>query len=370
MKIAYFIGTLRKEDGVTTVLLHLVQEAKKQGIESIIITGWAQDASISPVPVIQTPSLVFPFYREYRLSIAGVRGFEKKLNSFKPDIIHLHSPDTLGFAGLKYAKKYHVPIVATYHTNFAKYLAYYHATILLPLFWSIFRKFYNQMDLVTTPSDVTTEELFKEKIKNVKTIPWGVDFTKFSPSFRSEEWRQKMFHGKTGKILISVCRLTWEKDLKVLAAAYRMLKEKRDDFVMVVAGEGPNGKELESLMPGAIFLGHLGGKELSEAYASSDILVFPSTTETFGNVTIEGMAAGVVPVVANAGGSKSLIIDGKNGILTEPKNAQDFYEKTNKLLDDEELQKKIRTAGLEFVKDFTWEKVFSHLLEIYQNLLK
>jgi len=82
MRIAYFIGTLRKEDGVTTVLLHLIQEAKKNNIECVIVTGWAEDASFSPVPVIQVPSVVFPFYREYRLSIPGIHGFEKKLNEF------------------------------------------------------------------------------------------------------------------------------------------------------------------------------------------------------------------------------------------------------------------------------------------------
>jgi phosphatidylinositol alpha 1,6-mannosyltransferase len=370
MKIAYFIGTLRKEDGVTTILLHLIQEARKKGIESIIITGWAQDTSISPVPVIQVPSVMFPFYREYRLSIPGIHGFEKKLNEFKPDVIHLQSPDTIGWAGLKYAKKYNIPIIATFNTNFIKYLVYYHAAFLSSFFKSILRKLYNQMALVTTPSSVTTEELKADKIKNVETVSWGVDFTKFNPSFRSEEWRQKILKGKLGKILLCVCRLTWEKDLRTLAEAYQMLKKKRDDFAMVIAGEGPNQKELESLMPGAVFLGHIEGKELSEAYASSDILLFPSSTETFGNVTVEAMAAGIIPIVANAGGSKSLVKEGETGFLAEPKNARDFYEKTNALLDDPDLQQKIRAADLEFVKDFSWEKVFSRFMEIYQRLLK
>lgn len=370
MKIAYFIGTFKKEDGVTTVLLRLVHEAQKQGIESVIITAWAEDASISPVPVIKIPSFVFPFYREYRLSVPGIHGFEKKLNEFKPDIIHLHSPDTTAWAALKYAKKYHVPILATYHTNFVKYLVYYHATFLTPIFRSLLRRLYNQMALVTTPSDVTSEELRADKINNVQTVPWGVDFTRFSPTFRSEEWRQRILNGNEGKILLYVSRITWEKDLKTLAETYQMLKNNRTDFVMVVAGDGPNRKELESLMAGAIFLGHIEGKELSETYASSDILLFPSSTETFGNVTVEAMASGIIPIVANAGGSKSLVENGKTGFLAEPKNAHDFYEKTSALLDNPELQKQIRDADLEFIKDFSWEKVFNHLLEIYKGLLK
>jgi|AntAceMinimDraft_18_1070375.scaffolds.fasta_scaffold23390_1 glycosyltransferase involved in cell wall biosynthesis len=369
MKIAYFIGTLKKEDGVTRVLLALIDEGRKKGIESVIVTGWAEDASISSVPIIEVPSIIFPLYKAYRISLPGISKFKKQLDEFQPDLIHVHSPDTIAWSALRYAKKRNVPILATHHTNFCKYLSYYHLGFLRPLVWFSLRKLYRQMKITTTPSEVIAEELIDHGMSNAISLPWGVDFEKFNDSFRSEKLRNQIL--KQGKkfIILCVCRLTWEKDLRTLSKAYNLLKQKRKDFVMVIAGDGPARKELESLMPGAIFFGHVEGIKFSQIYASSDIFAFPSTTETFGNVTIEAMASGLVPVVANAGGSKSLVKDNDNGFLTKPRDYQDFEKKINILLDDDGLRQRMRKNALRFSKDFTWEKVFDKLLKIYKDFL-
>ena len=368
MKIVHFIDSLRKEDGVTRVILALVNEAQKKGIESLIITGWAEDASISPVPVIQLPSFVLPFYRDYKLPLPGIRGFEKKLENFQPDVLHIHSPGTMAWAALKYSKKYKVPIVATYHTDFARYLPYYHLSFLKSFVWFILRRLYSQMSFITTPSEISSRQLIDHDIPNVYTIPWGVDLKKFNASFHSSEWRYKILHGEDKNIILCVCRLTWEKDLRILATVFNLLKERQKNFSMVVAGDGPARKELESLMSGTIFLGHTEGLELSTAYASSDIFLFPSVTETFGQVTIEAMASGLVSVVANAGGSKELIKEGENGFLAEPHNVPDFYRKVNLLLDNRQLREQMRNNGLDFIKNYTWVKVFTELLQKYSKL--
>jgi len=368
MKIAYFIGTLKKEDGVTRVLLALINEGRKRGIESVIVTGWAEDLSVSPVPVIQVPSIIFPLYRDYRISLPGMAKFKKQLDEFQPEIIHIHSPDTLAWSALKYAKNRDIPILATHHTNFCKYLSYYHLGFLKPFVWFLLRKLYKQMRVTTTPSQVIAEELIGHKIPNVTVLPWGVSFEKFNDSFRSEELRNQILKKGEKFILLCVSRLTWEKDLHTLAKSYNLLKEKRKDFVMVVAGDGPARKELESLMPGAIFFGHIDGLKFSQVYASADIFLFPSTTETFGNVTIEAMASGLVPVVADAGGSKSLVIDKENGFLTRPRDYKDVAEKVSILLDNDQLREEMRKTALKFSKDFTWEKVFDKCSKIYQEL--
>ncbi len=370
MKIAYFIGTLKKEDGVTRVLLALIREGIKVGVESIIITGWAEDPSISPVPVIQVPSMVFPLYKEYRFSLPKIKSFKKQLDDFKPDIIHLHSPDTIAWSALKYAKKRKIPIIATHHTDFCKYLSYYHLAFLRPLVWFLLRILYSKMNIVTTPSEVMAQGLIEHRIKKVKALPWGVNFKRFSPSFRSRRLRDKILGKEKSFILLCVCRLTWEKDLRTLAKFYNLLKEKRNDFVMAIAGDGPARKELESLMPGAKFFGHLEGSKFSQLYASSDIFVFPSTTETFGNVTIEAMASGLVPVVARAGGSKSLVKEKKNGFLTKPKDYQEIVKKVNILLDNDKLRNQMRKFALDFSKGFSWKNVFNNFLKIYQEIIK
>lgn len=351
MKIAYFLGTLKKEDGVTRVLLSLIREAQKRGIETIVITGWAEDESILSVPVIQVPSFVFPLYKDYRIARPGINGFEKVLDDFKPDIIHIHSPDTIAWAALSYSKKKKVPIVATYHTNFCRYLPYYHLSALQPLVWDVLGRLYKQMRFTTSPSFTVSKELADLGIKNVYTIPWGVETTQFNPSFHSAEWRKKILNGEEKTILIYAGRLTWEKDFKTFIETYRLLKAKRDDFVMVVAGDGPIRKELEMLMPDVVFLGHIEKSDLSEAYASSDILFFPSSTEVFANVPLEAISSGLVPVLADVGGIKVLIENKKIGVLCEPKNPESFFHSLDMLLDNKELQKEMKINGANFIKN-------------------
>ena len=369
MRIAYFLGTFKKEDGVTRVLLSLVNEAQKRGVESIIITGFAEDESISPVPVIQVPSFAFPLYKDYKLPLPGVRGFRNELDKFKPDIIHVHSPETIAWAALKYSKDKNIPIVATYHTNFCRYLDYYNFSLFEPLVWDILKRLYSRMDLVTSPSLTVSRELMDLGLRNICTIPWGVESSKFNKNFRSLSWRQKITEGKEKKIILYVGRLTWEKDLRVLAEIHRMLKSKRDDFEIVVAGDGPIRKELELLMPGAKFLGHIEGKELSEVYASSDFLLFPSSTEVFANVPLEAISSGIIPIIADFGGIKSLVENKNICLLCKPKDSNDFLLKTNSLLDDQNLQEEMKINGEKFIKDFTPEKVFDEMMQKYSELI-
>jgi len=370
MKIAYFLGTLKKEDGVTRVLLALIREAQKKGVETIVITGWAEDESILPVPIIQVPSFAFPLYKDYKIPFPGINGFEKILDEFKPDIIHIHSPDPVAWAALKYSKKNKTPVVATYHTNFCRYLPYYHLSALSPLVWDVLRRLYSQMNFTTSPSETVTQELINLGVKNVYTIPWGVESTQFNPSFYSSEWRKKILENKEKTILIYAGRLTWEKDFKTFIDTYKLLKSKRDDFVMVVAGDGPIRKELEILMPDVIFLGHIEKSELSQAYASSDVLFFPSSTEVFANVPLEAISSGLIPVLAGVGGIKILIENKMIGVLCEPKNPESFCEGLCMLLDNKELQKEMRINGADFIKDYTGEKVFDNLYQKYSEVIK
>ncbi|MFA5131222.1 MAG: glycosyltransferase family 1 protein [Patescibacteria group bacterium] len=376
MKIAYFLGTLKKEDGVTRVLLALIREAQARGNETIIITGLAEeDEKTLVVPIITVPAMVFPLYKEYKLPYPGMRGFARKLDEFRPDIIHVHSPDTLAWAAVKYAKKRNIPIVATYHTDFARYLKYYHLSFLRPFIWLIFRRLYNKMRLVSTPSKSVSAELESRGIKNVHTIPWGVDTAKFNPSFRSSEWRRNIISkennsGREKSIILYAGRITWEKELRSLAATYNLLRESRSDFEMVLAGDGPARRELETLMPGAIFLGHLEGESLSEAFASSDIFLFPSATETFGNVSLEALASGLVPILADAGGSRGLVISGENGLLAAAGKSADFYSKVCLLLDNKKMQSELQINALKSAKNYTWQKVEEKFNELYVEIIR
>jgi glycosyltransferase involved in cell wall biosynthesis len=328
-----------------------------------------EDPSLVDIPIIEVPSIPLPLDKGYRVALPGISGFEKDLDRFKPDIIHIHSPDTIAWAALKYAKKNNIPIVATHHTDFIRHLRYFNLGFTKPLAWYLLKKLYREIPLITTPSRATSKDLIDQGITGVQTIGWGVDIQKFNFQAKSSSWREKILGNKKYSIL-SVSRLSWPKDLKTLMRIYQILKKERDDFTVVIAGDGPARAEMERTMPDAVFLGHIEKGELSEVYASSDILLFPSSTETFGNVSIEAMSSGLVPVVANVGGSESVVQDRVTGLHAEAKNAEDFASKVNMLLDDEPLRSTLRTNGIAFAHENTWDKVFGRFLDIYKEYIK
>jgi glycosyltransferase involved in cell wall biosynthesis len=283
----------------------------------------------------------------------------------------LHSPDTIAWAALKYAQITKTKIIATHHTAFDLYLPYYHLQWTSPLVWFLIRRLYNKLTLVTAPSLVIADELKKHGVTNAQNFPWGADLHVFNPENYSTAWRKEICGEKDQPIISFVSRLVWEKDLRTLAATYNLLRKKLgpNGFKMFVSGHGPASVELKKLMPGAIFKDHLEGNELPTAYASSDIFLFPSTTETFGLVVLEAMACGAVPVVANSGGDMSIIEDNKNGLLAQAKNPQSFYEKTLYLIEHPEILKRLHDYGLNYAKDYDWEKILANFFNLYKKTI-
>lgn len=370
MNVAYFIGTLKDGDGVCRVLVKLIEGANKHDINNLIVTSHSEHEELYPTKIIYLPTRQFPLYKEYYFPSLSHKLLEEKLGDFKPDIVHVHSPDTSAWLALHLAKKLNIPIIITHHTDFITYLPYYHLGFLTPLLWMYFRWLYNKVTVVTTPSPVIEEQLKNNGIKRVISLPNGIDLSRFNPKRRSLAWRNKITKNKDVPILFFVARLTWEKDLETLIEIGKLLEaRKKNKYKLVIAGDGPARKEMEERLPQAIYLGNISRPDIATAYASSDIFLFPSTTETFGLVTIEAMASGTVSVVANAGGSKFVVQHNKNGLIAEPKNAEDFYKKVDMLLTDTKLKKRLEKTGLESAKRFGWEIIYKEMFDLYKKLI-
>jgi glycosyltransferase involved in cell wall biosynthesis len=234
--------------------------------------------------------------------------------------------------------------------------------------WKYLKKFYDRCNQIYVPTLSIAEELRSHRIqKNLKIWPRGINAELFIPSRRSEKWRKNL-GVESHEILISfVSRLVLEKGLNVFISVIRELKKKNIPHKCVIVGEGPAKPVLQKEIPHAVFTGYLKGEDLATAYASSDIFLFPSPTETFGNVVLEAMACGVPVVGANAGGSRSLIRHGKTGYLANPEDAEDFIRYVVTLMEDEILRQQFSTRARMESKDYCWEKILKRMIHYYQE---
>jgi glycosyltransferase involved in cell wall biosynthesis len=368
MRIACFNANMRVgQDGVTRCMYRLFDEVLRRGHEAIAITATLPDGN-PPVPMYRVPSFAIPLQKTYRMALPGYASFRKVLGEFRPDVLHINSPCTLGFAAMNYGRRHGVPVVATYQTHFPTYARYYNVPRLEAMIWRLLRHLYNNVSLTLVPTRPIMEDLQEHGIRGLRYAPNGVDHTQFNPSFRSAAWRERI-NGGEKPIVLFVSRLVWEKDLRVLADAWRILRARRDDFTLVLVGDGHARAELEQQMPDARFLGYQSGRALSECYASADVFAFPSTTETFGLVTLEAMASGLAPVAARVGGAIEIIEEERSGLLAEPRSAAGFAACIERLLDDASLRARIARGALARAREYSWDTLLDRILASYSEVI-
>ena len=371
-KIALFSGAFNHiADGVTLTLNRLVKHLVNNGSEVRVFAPTVERPAISHVgTLIPTPSIPMPGRPEYQISKGLSRRIRKEIKAFKPDIVHIATPDLAGFKALRLAQKMNIPVVSSYHTHFASYLKYYNMRRLENLMWKYLRWFYAQCEQIYVPSDSMADVIRAHGItENLHLWERGVYVDLFSPKRRSLEWRRQ--HGiKEDEVVISfISRLVWEKGLDIYAKVVESLAEKGIPHRSVIVGDGPIREELESRLTNTLFLGYQRGEDLATAYASSDIFLFPSETETFGNVTLEAMASGIPAVCADATGSRSLIRDGITGYLATPGDDTSFLHYVERLALDPTLRQTMGRLARKRALEFAWPVILSKIEGYYDTLL-
>jgi glycosyltransferase involved in cell wall biosynthesis len=370
MRVAYFADSLPpKTDGVARTIAQLVNTLHEEQLEYHLFSPFKPDDQYFwKKNVDQVFSVPLFLYSDYRIGLPSSHRVYDQLDSFKPNIIHVTSPTYLGQLGLKYGQRRGIPVVSSYHTHFVSYFKYYGFQRFESLGWQILKKFYNQFDCVYVPSPSTAQELEERGFENIELWQRGIDLSSFSPNKLNPKLKQKLSPTQD-PILLFVGRLVQEKDLYDLIKVDRILKMQKKKYEIVIVGDGPMRLQLEKELPDAHFTGWLHGEQLSEIYASSDIFVFPSTTETFGNVILEAYASGLPVVCVNEGGVVDLIMDGYTGFITEAKNPKDIAEKVNILLSNPDLRKKYADNAQKYAATFSWSKINRKLISSYRQLI-
>lgn len=371
-RVAIFTGNYNHiQDGVSLTLNRLVAYLESKDIPVIVFGPTIDEPAIDHegefVPV---PSMPVPGRPEYRVTVGFPESAQNRLRDFEPTLIHLATPDVLGFRAMRWGQANNIQIVASYHTHFTSYLKYYNLDMLKMLGWKYLAWFYSQCKHIYVPSPSMANELNEEGIdEGIRIWARGVNTDEFNPKNRDMEWRRSIGFEDSDKIVSFVSRLVWEKNLQTFVDTIKRLQQTHDNVRAMIVGDGPAKKELEHMLPEAHFTGFITGRELSKAYASSDVFLFPSETETFGNVTLEAMSSGLPCIVADATGSRSLVESGVNGYLAAPRDTGEFAQCVSKIIDDNELWKEMSKAARQKALAYSWDNVNAKLLDDYREAL-
>lgn len=309
--------------------------------------------------LIGSRSFPCPWYQKVPLSLALSPRIISEVARFKPDIIHASSPGIMVFGALIIAKLLCVPIVMSYHTHVPVYIPRYTFSWLVKPMWLILKFLHRAADLTLVPSVAIAKDLRAARVTAANKIRlWnkGVDSESFHPRYRSHEMRLRLSNGEPERpLIIHVGRLGVEKSLDFLKSVMDRLPEARIAFI----GDGPYREDLEKLFSGmpVVFTGTLQGEELSQAYASGDVFVMPSESETLGLVVLEAMSSGIPVVGARAGGIPDIIPadqEGKTGFLFNPGDLDDCLTKLGPLLQNKEMRETIGKAARQEMEKYDW----------------
>jgi phosphatidylinositol alpha 1,6-mannosyltransferase len=306
------------------------------------------------VPVVPVPALHlrgFPYAVGYRLP-------SQDLAEFRPDVLHFTTPDAIGWWAARWARRRRVPVLATYHTHFPSYLNSYRVPWLEPAAWCWLRACYTQCNTLIVGSGTLAAELDRQRVRPVpQVITPGVDLTRFGPEHRSHAWR--LAHGfAPGDVVVAyVGRLAPEKSLDVFAKVCLKLQHDGIRHRVLIVGEGPEEHTLRQVLNTACYTGRLSGMELARAFASADLLLFPSVTETFGCVTAEALASGLAVVVADSPGSRDIVRNGVDGLVCKPGDVNEFAAAVAMLIRDANERRRLQQSGPGRAAEFGWPRV-------------
>jgi len=362
-KRAWFTDTLEDVNGVATTIRKMTAAGAAAGKELVVVTS-RSDQQISDIPIKNFPPIgefELPEYELQRLSFPPILQMLDYIQREKFTEIIISTPGPVGLTALLAAKMLNLQTSGIYHTDFPQYIRILtEDSFLESMAWRYMHWFYGQLDTVFVNSEEYRQSWIKHGFDpaKLKILPRGLDTELFHPARREPEFFEK-FGEHNGEIrLLYVGRISREKDLDLLAAAYRRLRDEGLPVQLFVVGHGPYSEAFGKSLPEAIFMGYLTGNELAAAYASADIFVFPSTTDTFGNVILEAQACGLPVVVSDSGGPKELVQDTANGLITKSHDEEDFARAIRALVTNPALRERMGKSARNSVIDRSWPSAF------------
>ncbi len=303
-----------------------------------------------------------PAYGDLQFGMPSRGRLIKLWSEQRPDVVHVVTEGPLGWSAVAAARKLQLPVTSSYHTNFQRYSPHYGIGLLKAPIESYLRKLHNKTMATMVPTKAMMQELQRCGYENVTLLSRGVATEQFNPARRSAALRESWGAGPQDLVVVLVGRLAKEKNVGLVVSAFRAIRARVPNAKLVLVGDGPLRKPLEESVPEAHFAGTRKGEDLAAHYASGDLFLFPSLTETFGNVVPEAMASGLAVVSYDIAAAKELIDSGINGVLVAPGDELAFVNAAVEVSTNLQQRTQMQAVVVQSVAYLAWGAVYDSFL--------
>ena len=303
------------------------------------------------------PGLPIPRYTQLKMGLPSGGALTRAWHERRPDVVHIATEGPLGWSALSAARRLGLPVATDFHTNFHAYSRHYGAAWLARPVAAVLRRFHNRADCTMVPTDEMAADLGRLGFERLRVVGRGVNARTFSPERRRGELRARWGAGADDIVALCVSRFAPEKNFPLILEAYDAMRRAAPSTRLVLVGDGPLEQELRAAGTGSVIAGRLVNGELSAHYASADVFLFPSLTETFGNVTLEAMASGLAVVAYRTAAARAHIEDGVSGLLAEPGDRAGFMAHAVSLAREPRLARELGRAARAAAAPISWERI-------------
>jgi glycosyltransferase involved in cell wall biosynthesis len=314
--------------------------------------------------------MAIPGYSALRIGFPAKGLLVSMWSKQRPDIVHIATEGPLGWSALAAARKLDIPVSTDFHTNFHCYAKHYRIGLLTRPMAAYLRNFHNKASCTIVPTDSLQRQLERDGYQNVIVVSRGVDGELFHPAKRSERLRESWGADEETPVVMLVSRLAPEKNLNVVIQAFEQMRKVHPLARLVMVGDGPARAELQENNPHVIFAGMQTGEALAQHYASGDIFLYPSLTETYGNVTVEAMASGLATVAFDYAAARQHIRHDLNGLLVPYEDTEAFIAQSKAIIADMGRVQRLRHAARHTMESQTWERIMGDLESVLNDTIR
>lgn len=362
MRIAYVTETWPPElNGVSLTVERTVRYLRARGHEvELIRPRQPGEPALDAADELRTAGCAIPMYREMRFGLARVTTLVRRFERTRPEVVHLATPGPLAWAALAAARTLGIATTSDFRTNFHQYSRYYRLGFLSDFALGLLRRFHNLTRRTFVPTRSARRELAAAGFHNLTTVGRGVDADRFSPARRSAALRARWGATDDAPVFLSVGRVAAEKKVELAVRAFAAARRVRPQARLVIVGDGPARARLEAAHPEALFVGVQRGEALAAHYASADVFLFPSLSDTFGNVVMEALASGLPVVAFDCAAAAEHVDDRKSGRLAIPGDEAAFIRAVRELAEaPAETLAPMREAAVAAAQRAGWAEVLT-----------